>query len=118
MAGAGKHITVANTGITSMWLRYVLPTIVLAKVYTGCTGVRSTHSGVWMMHGWWHGRCGCIWRGVMGKSQRSKGQCGERELAAELSRLLGVEVKRKLGAAREGGSDIDIPGFSIECKRQ
>ena len=45
-----------------------------------------------------------------------KGATGEREAAHILSDLLGKIVKRKLGAARDGGSDIDIQGYSIEVK--
>lgn len=54
----------------------------------------------------------------MSKSQRTKGAAAERELAAILSDELGVCVKRKLGAARDGGSDIDVGRFKIEAKRQ
>jgi len=55
-----------------------------------------------------------------GKLSRNKGAGGERELARELSRLLGVEARR--GQQRCGGPDspdvkIDIPDLHIECKR-
>ena len=48
--------------------------------------------------------------------QREKGKRGERELAAKLSGLTGLDIKRNLGAEREGGDDISIQGWSIECK--
>ena len=55
-----------------------------------------------------------------GKLSRNKGACGERELARELSRLLGVDARR--GQQHCGGPDspdvkIDIPDLHIECKR-
>lgn len=53
----------------------------------------------------------------MSKMQRSKGAAAEREIAHLLSDELGSLVQRKLGAARNGGSDIEIPGWSIEIKR-
>lgn len=53
----------------------------------------------------------------MGRMQRNKGQRGEREVAEILSRALGVDVERKLGAARDGGHDIEAGGFAVECKR-
>ncbi len=54
----------------------------------------------------------------MSKSQRTKGAAGERELAGILADALGIEVRRKLGQARDSGNDIDLPGFSVECKRR
>lgn len=59
----------------------------------------------------------------MSKMSRTKGQVGERELAALLSAELGVEIHRKLSASRDGGDDLaadgadDVLGWSIECKR-
>lgn len=53
----------------------------------------------------------------MAKMQRSKGAAAEREIAHILSDELGHLVKRKLGAARNGGSDIELPGWSLEIKR-
>jgi len=55
-----------------------------------------------------------------GKLSRNKGASGERELARELSRLLGVDARR--GQQHCGGPDspdvkIDIPDLHIECKR-
>ena len=40
-----------------------------------------------------------------GRMSRNKGAGAEREFAALVSEALGVEVKRKLGQAREGGDD-------------
>jgi len=54
----------------------------------------------------------------MSASQRTKGAAGERELAGILADALGIEVKRKLGQARDSGNDIDLPGFAVECKRR
>lgn len=51
-----------------------------------------------------------------GRSNRLKGQRGERQLAAELSDLLGITLKRRVrNHANE--SDIEgLPGFSVEVK--
>lgn len=54
----------------------------------------------------------------MSAMQRNKGARGERELASLLTDRLGLIVKRRLGAARDGGHDIDLPGFALEVKRQ
>lgn len=55
----------------------------------------------------------------MSASQRRKGAVGERELFKLLSDELGVCVRRNVDQARSGGADcIDLPGFSIECKRR
>ena len=54
----------------------------------------------------------------MSKSQRNKGAGGERELSRLLSDALGFVVKRKLGAAREGGDDMEVGNFSVEVKRR
>ena len=56
----------------------------------------------------------------MGRKSRDKGASGERELARELSRLLGVEARR--GCQYHGGPgspDVaaDISDVHIECKR-
>ena len=54
----------------------------------------------------------------MSSMQRNKGQRGERELFALLSAELGFVVRRNVDQAREGGADcIQIPGWSVECKR-
>ena len=55
----------------------------------------------------------------MSASQRNKGNAGERELFKLLSDELGFIVKRNLSQTRGGGADcIEIPGWSVECKRQ
>ena len=54
----------------------------------------------------------------MGKSQRTKGSSGERELFSQLSAELGITINRNLSQTRGGGCDTeDIPNFSLECKR-
>ena len=53
----------------------------------------------------------------MGAGSKRKGTAGERELAGLLRDALGFDVKRKLCAARDGGSDLaGVPGWSIEGK--
>ena len=56
----------------------------------------------------------------MGRLSRNKGKTGERELAHELQRVLGVSARR--GVQYSGGADspdviTDIPNLHIECKR-
>ena len=56
----------------------------------------------------------------MGRFSRNKGKVGERELAHELTRVLGVSARR--GVQFRGSPDspdviADIPGIHIECKR-
>ncbi len=56
----------------------------------------------------------------MGHLSRNKGKVGERELAQELVRVLGVSARR--GVQYSGGPDspdvvTDIPDLHIECKR-
>ena len=54
----------------------------------------------------------------MTAGSRLKGAAGERELFGLLSDELGFVVRRKLGAARDGGCDgLDVPGWAIEVKR-
>lgn len=55
---------------------------------------------------------------VTGKMSRNKGAQAERELAAYLSDALGIEIKRKLDQAREGGDDLQVGQFRIEVKRR
>lgn len=53
----------------------------------------------------------------MSAMQRTKGQAGERELAALLSELTGHDVRRRV---RQHQADCDLeglPGWSVECKR-
>jgi hypothetical protein len=54
----------------------------------------------------------------MAKFSRDKGATFEREIANELTALLGKRVKRNIGQARDGGDDITIPPYRIECKRR
>jgi Holliday junction resolvase len=56
----------------------------------------------------------------MGTFSRNKGKVGERELAHELTRVLGVSARR--GVQFRGGTDspdviADLPDVHIECKR-
>ena len=56
----------------------------------------------------------------MGLFSRNKGKVGERELAHELTRVLGVSARR--GVQFQGSPDspdviADIPDIHIECKR-
>jgi Holliday junction resolvase len=55
---------------------------------------------------------------MTGRSARTKGAGGERELAQILSDELGFIVQRKLGQARDGGDDIQVGKFKIEVKRR
>ena len=53
----------------------------------------------------------------MSKSQRTKGQSGERELSALIADLTGWKVKRRV-RQHEGDSDLEgVPGWSVEVKR-
>ena len=54
---------------------------------------------------------------MAGRMSRNKGAGAEREFAALVSAALGVEVKRKLGQAREGGNDLQLGKFRFEIKR-
>ncbi len=54
----------------------------------------------------------------MGKSQRNKGAGYEREVCGLLNATFGTEVSRVLGQARDGGGDIHLGNFLIECKRR
>lgn len=54
----------------------------------------------------------------MGRKSTDKGKAGERELANVINDLTGLTLRRKLGASRDGGSDLEgLDGWSIECKR-
>lgn len=55
---------------------------------------------------------------MTGRMSRNKGAAGERELAKILADELGVEVKRKLGQARDGGDDIQVGKYRLEVKRR
>jgi hypothetical protein len=50
--------------------------------------------------------------------QRRKGASYEREVCGVLSDSLGRVVTRNLGQARDGGDDITLGRFRIECKRR
>lgn len=50
-------------------------------------------------------------------NSRAKGAAAERELANLFSEYLGMTIKRKLGAPRDGGDDLEIGPYSVECKR-
>lgn len=52
-----------------------------------------------------------------GLHSRNKGAQFERDIANELTTLLGRKVTRKLGQARDSGNDIDVPPFRLELKR-
>ena len=55
---------------------------------------------------------------MAGRSSRTKGAAGERELFGLLSDHLGFVVRRELSASRDGGCDgLDVPGWAIEVKR-
>lgn len=53
----------------------------------------------------------------MGLKSRNKGRMGEREVAALLADLTGMQVKRRV-RQHDGDSDLEgIPGWSVEVKR-
>lgn len=54
----------------------------------------------------------------MGKSQRTKGAEGERELCKAFADVLGVDVHRNLSQTRDGGTDIAFGPFHVEVKRR
>jgi hypothetical protein len=54
----------------------------------------------------------------MGKFQRTKGAVYEREVSAAIKAELGFDARRNLLQTREGGGDIILPGFMVECKRR
>lgn len=56
----------------------------------------------------------------MGKLQRTRGVEYEREVAKDLTRLIGLEFKRVLGQERDGGGDVTAEGLDVlfECKRR
>lgn len=51
-------------------------------------------------------------------NSRNKGASFERDIINALRDSLGVECKRNLEQWRSGGDDIDLPPYSIECKRR
>lgn len=54
----------------------------------------------------------------MSAFQRTKGAAFEREVSRVLSDAFGIIVQRKLGQARDGGDDIQVGQYRIECKRR
>lgn len=53
----------------------------------------------------------------MGLMSRNKGKTGEREIAALVADLTGLDVKRRV-RQRDGDSDLEgVPGWCIEVKR-
>ena len=54
----------------------------------------------------------------MGAMQRRKGATFEREVAHDLAAALGVKVTRNIGQSRDGGDDITVGPFRVECKRR
>ena len=54
----------------------------------------------------------------MSKHSRDKGATFEREIANDLTADWGTPVKRNIGQARDGGDDITVSPFRIECKRR
>lgn len=54
----------------------------------------------------------------MSNAQRRKGACGELEVCKILSEKLGVDAHRNLSQTRDGGTDIAVGKFRIECKRR
>lgn len=56
-----------------------------------------------------------------GRSARVKGATFERDLAKYITENTNIDAKRGIGQTRSGGaevSDVDIPIFHIEAKRQ
>ena len=54
----------------------------------------------------------------MSKSQRIKGANYELDIVHDLSDYLGVDCSRNLEQTRDGGADIVLDHFVIECKRR
>lgn len=54
----------------------------------------------------------------MGKSQRTKGAAGEREVCELIFQNLGIQVHRNLSQTRDGGADIKLNPYSLEVKRR
>lgn len=53
----------------------------------------------------------------MSKSQRTKGATFEREVVNDLKEI-GIDCGRNLDQWRDGGGDIEINSWMIECKRR
>ena len=54
----------------------------------------------------------------MSKAQRTKGATFEREIVNDIRDILGVNCKRNLDQTRDGGGDILLEKYVIECKRR
>jgi len=54
----------------------------------------------------------------MGKSQRIKGSVYERDVCHAIEDATGIKVNRNIGQSRDGGDDITLPPYRIECKRR
>lgn len=54
----------------------------------------------------------------MSARSRNRGAEYEREVCAQLAKALGCKITRNLGQARDGGDDITIGVFRVECKRR
>lgn len=54
----------------------------------------------------------------MAKAQRTKGASFEREVCKFLRDELGEDIFREIGQCRDGGCDIKLGAFNIECKRR
>lgn len=55
---------------------------------------------------------------LSGRGRRRKGQVYERDVAARITEVIGLLVKRGLGQARTSGevADVEAPGIWVECK--
>lgn len=53
-----------------------------------------------------------------GRRNRQRGQEGEREVCAILTDSWGTPIKRQLGQARDGGTDVLHDPFAFEVKRR
>ena len=49
-------------------------------------------------------------------NSRDKGASFERKICSMIKDALGYDAKRNLDQYQVGGADIEIPGWSIECK--
>jgi Holliday junction resolvase len=54
---------------------------------------------------------------MMGKAQRTKGATFERDVVNAL-KAAGIDAARNLDQTRDGGGDIDVGAYMIECKRR
>ena len=54
----------------------------------------------------------------MSKSQRTKGANFELETCKAILDATGIKVNRNIGQSRDGGDDITLQPYRIECKRR